>query len=126
MKYTKRRLNGSTTPRYRHEPFVQTPHLDRLAREGVRLEGCARAWPVDHAVFLITHTPVQGFICSDHLRNCIGGCGDDAARRGGRRYYVQPICSPTRSALMSGRYTYRRLPAAGGGAIRAWAGTRAA
>ena len=44
-----------------HEPFVQTPHIDRLAREGVRLEG----------------------------------------------YYVQPICSPTRSSLMTGRYTYR-------------------
>ena len=22
-------------------------------------------------------------------------------------YYVQPVCSPTRSSLMSGRYTYR-------------------
>jgi arylsulfatase A-like enzyme len=44
-----------------HEPFVQTPHLDRLAREGIRFEG----------------------------------------------YYVQPICSPTRSSLMTGRYTYR-------------------
>lgn len=22
-------------------------------------------------------------------------------------YYVQPICSPTRSSLMTGRYTYR-------------------
>ena len=44
-----------------HEPFVQTPHIDRLARAGIRLEG----------------------------------------------YYVQPICSPTRSSLMTGRYTYR-------------------
>ena len=44
-----------------HEPFVQTPHLDRLAREGICLEG----------------------------------------------YYVQPICSPTRSFLMTARYTYR-------------------
>lgn len=23
------------------------------------------------------------------------------------RYYVQPVCSPTRSSLMTGRYTYR-------------------
>jgi arylsulfatase A-like enzyme len=38
-----------------------TPHLDKLARGGVRLS----------------------------------------------QYYVQPICSPTRSALMTGRYTIR-------------------
>ena len=44
-----------------HQPFVQTPHIDRIARAGIRLES----------------------------------------------YYVQPICSPTRSSLMTGRYTYR-------------------
>ena len=34
----------------------------------------------------------------------------DALARGGvnlRRMYVQPVCSPTRSALMSGRYPFR-------------------
>ena len=44
-----------------HEGEIRTPHIDRLARGGIRLEG----------------------------------------------YYVQPICSPTRSSLMTGRYTYR-------------------
>ncbi|KAK7095155.1 hypothetical protein V1264_006600 [Littorina saxatilis] len=41
-----------------HNPWIQTPHLDKLAVTGVRLEN----------------------------------------------YYVQPICTPTRSQLLSGRY----------------------
>uniref|UniRef100_S4RJK0 Sulfatase N-terminal domain-containing protein n=1 Tax=Petromyzon marinus TaxID=7757 RepID=S4RJK0_PETMA len=41
-----------------HNPHVRTPHLDRLAAQGVRLEN----------------------------------------------YYVQPICTPTRSQLLTGRY----------------------
>ena len=44
-----------------HEDFVLTPHLTRLAKQGITLES----------------------------------------------YYVQPICSPTRSSLMTARYTYR-------------------
>ena len=44
-----------------HEPFVLTPHLNRLVEQGITLES----------------------------------------------YYVQPICSPSRSSLMTGRYTYR-------------------
>ena len=34
----------------------------------------------------------------------------DSLAKGGvilKNYYVQPICSPTRSALMTGRYTIR-------------------
>jgi arylsulfatase A-like enzyme len=42
-------------------PKIQTPHLDRLARESVRL----------------------------------------------RSFYVSPVCSPTRSSLLTGRYNYR-------------------
>ena len=44
-----------------HGSKIKTPHLDKLASEGVRLEN----------------------------------------------YYVQPICSPTRSQLLSGRYQVR-------------------
>ena len=42
-------------------PKIRTPHLDRLARESVRLE----------------------------------------------RFYVSPVCAPTRAALLTGRYNYR-------------------
>ena len=44
-----------------HGNEIQTPHLDRLASEGVRLE----------------------------------------------QFYVQPVCSPTRASLMTGRYPMR-------------------
>src|SRR5687768_18225278 len=42
-------------------PVLKTPHIDRLAREGLRLT----------------------------------------------RFYVSPVCSPTRASLMTGRYNYR-------------------
>ena len=44
-----------------HNPDLQTPNINRLASEGVKLE----------------------------------------------RYYVQQVCSPTRSALMTARYPFR-------------------
>jgi hypothetical protein len=44
-----------------HGSDIKTPHLDKLAQEGVRLE----------------------------------------------QFYVQPMCTPTRAALMTGRYPFR-------------------
>ena len=69
-----------------HNSTMLTPRIDELAHEGVILESyCALAASV----------PRRGPAPQGHLSH------------ESRRTDVQPICSPTRSSLMTGRYTYR-------------------
>ena len=66
---------------------LHTPNLDQLAFGGVTLRNCeSRA--------SLTRCPAPR-------------CATASAQSARAADYVQPICSPTRSALMTGRYTIR-------------------
>ena len=66
---------------------LHTPNLDQLAFGGVTLRNC-------ESQASLTRCPAPR-------------CATASAQSARAADYVQPICSPTRSALMTGRYTIR-------------------